>query len=512
MDINLLFSTIRFLKPTQILWQLKNRLIHPKYYQFSTPVHQTCELLESPIPRNICFRNEIFTFLNITQAFDGWNNDANGNLYTYNINYFDYINSGALLKEDACKWIDQFITEVENVSLGLDPYPIALRSINWIKFFSQHPDCINENRDSALWSQLCLLEKKLEYHLLGNHLLEDAFSLFIASIYFNDERMYHRYSKLLGSELREQILCDGAHYEQSPMYHCILLDRLLDCCNFSFSNPRFENQNLMNDCLKHYASLMLGHLDSIIYANGDIPLLNDSANAIAPTTYQLFDYAGRLGIEWERKPLYECGYRHWRINDKEVIIDIGNITASYQPGHTHADTFNYEMRISGKPFIVDTGISTYEKNSRRQYERSTVAHNTVSVGNCNSSEVWGGFRVGKRANVEVYIDSDNHISASHNGFVGIRCKRDFVNDQRGFVVTETLSKHVKAESFIHLGPDVQIKEASKDKVLTSLGVIEVYNAERLEVVDEFVSTEYNKLTPIKKIIISFTENMQYIIK
>ena len=32
-------------------------------------------------------------------------------------------------------------------------------------------------------------------------------------------------------QLEEQILPDGAHYEQSPMYHCILLDRLLDAIN-----------------------------------------------------------------------------------------------------------------------------------------------------------------------------------------------------------------------------------------------------------------------------------------
>ena len=45
--------------------------------------------------------------------------------------------------------------------------------------------------------------------------------------------------------------------------------------------------------------------------------------------------------------------------------------ASYQPGHSHADTFNFELYIKNKPIIVDTGISTYENNQQRRYERST---------------------------------------------------------------------------------------------------------------------------------------------
>ena len=35
--------------------------------------------------------------------------------------------------------------------------------------------------------------------------------------------MYDKASCLLYKELDEQILPDGSHYEQSPMYHCILL-------------------------------------------------------------------------------------------------------------------------------------------------------------------------------------------------------------------------------------------------------------------------------------------------
>ena len=37
-------------------------------------------------------------------------------------------------------------------------------------------------------------------------------------------------------QLQEQILEDGMHYERSPMYHMIVLERLLDVLNFAKAN------------------------------------------------------------------------------------------------------------------------------------------------------------------------------------------------------------------------------------------------------------------------------------
>ena len=497
MNIIRLYRTIKYLTPTQILFQIKNRVIRRRYCSQIAPLHRKCELLQYPIPRYATLFNENFTFLNIQQNFDGWNDVSQGNLYAYNINYFDYINSTVLSKEDACKWIDKFILEIGTVTLGMDPYPIALRAINWIKFFSKYPDCITEDRDRALWSQLCLLEKKLEFHLLGNHLLEDAFSLFISSIYFNDETMYHRYSKLLKSELQEQILGDGAHYEQSPMYHCILLDRLLDCYNFSFSNPTFDKQDSMNDCLRHYASLMLGHLEAIIYSTGDIPLLNDSAYGVAPTSSELFDYAKRLDIKWTHQPLKECGYRYWTRGGREVIIDVGNITASYQPGHSHADTLTYELRIDGVPFVVDTGISTYNKNARRQYERSTIAHNCISPDCEDSSEVWGGFRVGRRCRVEVLDEKELGIVALHDGF-DKPCKRRFGLSDTGFIVEDWYNGN--AVSYIHLAEGANPAR------------IEIDGANDIIIKECQYSTEYNKFHNGKVVEIHFNGYLKYTIR
>ncbi|MFX7548931.1 hypothetical protein ABTJ50_21555, partial [Acinetobacter baumannii] len=67
------------------------------------------------------------------------------------------------------------------------------------------------------------------YHLLANHLLENAFSLWLASIYLRDQPLFNRSDRLLVSQLNEQILADGGHYECSVMYQSILLSKLLLC-------------------------------------------------------------------------------------------------------------------------------------------------------------------------------------------------------------------------------------------------------------------------------------------
>lgn len=236
------------------------------------------------------------------------------------------------------------------------------------------------------------------------------------------------------------ILPDGAHYELSPMYHTILSDRLLDCINALKHNPRFEGQEFVLSFLIEKAQLMVGWLDAITYKDGTIPLLNDAAYNIAPAPQKLFVYARLLGISWTVRTLKESGYRKFISNTFEMILDVGNIGPDYIPGHAHADTFNYELRIDGKPFIIDSGISTYEKNVRRQYERETQAHNTVRVAGQSSSNVWGGFRVAQRAKITYLKEERNSITARHNGFrqLGVEHQRQFNMKNREITIEDQL--------------------------------------------------------------------------
>lgn len=493
-----IFNTLRYLRFKQIYYQFKHRLIKPKYSIYIAHNTRNNYKLVQWIEKRHCYKDNSFSFINIESSFKSWNYTNNGMLWAYNLNYMDWLGQSDMSYDEGAKWIDKFIDELPKNIIGLDPYPIALRGINWIKFISLHYDSIDKKRmekwNNSLYSQYKLLDKKLEYHLLGNHLLEDAYSLYIASIYFEDQEMYKKASGLLFKELNEQILKDGSHYEQSPMYHIILLDRLLDCYNISYNNTLFGNQKKDIEKLRNYGIMMLGHLDNIIYKDKTFPILNDTAEEIAPLPIQIFDYATRLGLIWNNMPLKESGYRKMTNGRMEAIIDIGNITASYQPGHSHADTFNYELRIDGKPFVVDTGISTYNKTERRQYERSTEAHNCVVINNKNSSEVWGGFRVGKRCKSTILNDEINNIKAYHTGYKN-KCYRTFKITEDSFIIEDFYDGN--AVSYIHLAPNANIEK------------VKIEGAKTIKIHDSYYSTEYNRLIPNKTIAIYFNGTMSY---
>lgn len=528
MNYGLIYRTVKHLRFTQVYHQIKYRLKKPAYIAMTAPALRQAQgakgFKTEPIPRYKSLEGNRFTFLNLEHEFSAWDFTGHGMLWAYNQNYFDWLNQEGMTATEGCKWIDLFNSQLStlNSQLSLDPYPIALRSINWIKFFCRYSETATQKRLDSLYSQLRLLEKKLEYHLLGNHLLEDAYALYIGAAYFGDERLLKKANKLLLGQLKEQILPDGAHYEQSVMYHCILLDRLLDCINIGLavSGERLEkdaaaaltaNRSTLTELnaaaaltanryslteLTSFAQRMLGHLESIVWCNGSIPMLNDSANGIAPLPNEIFEYAYSLGLKWQAIPMKECGYRKMTTGELEAIVDVGDIMATYQPGHSHADTFSFELRVGRKPFIVDTGVSTYDKNEYRQHERSTDAHNTVVVNGKNSSEVWGGFRIGKRAKVIVRQDSPTSIKASHDGYGKDGHQRTF-QMEKGIFKIEDETK-CGGLGFLHFAPGVTINDYDAKKIETDLAIIELDNVSKIEMVEGEVYTEYHK--PMKTIV------------
>jgi len=416
-----LYHTVKCLKPIQVYYRLyyftrkRSRRIFNHQTIYTQPVEGLRLTLEESIHIIDCYEEQnTFIFLNLKKKFEetiDWNYNKYGKLWTYNLNYFDFLSQ--YNSSEQLYLLHDFIDNIENIKDGLEPFPISLRGINWIKFLTYHK--IKEKRvEESLYAQYYILLDNLEYHLLGNHLLENAFSLLFGAYFFKDEKFYRVAKDILSKQITEQILEDGGHFELSPMYHQIMLFRLLDCINLLKNNDWKEDELL--EFLIKYALKMLGWLEGISYENKDIPLFNDSTVNIAPTTKQLFDYADRLQLTWEATTLVQSGYRKISNLNHELIVDVGEIGASYIPGHVHADTFNFELRINGKPFIVDRGLSTYETGERRSQERATSSHNTVEINGKNQSDVWGGFRVGKRASIVYLKEEDNSIEARHNGY------------------------------------------------------------------------------------------------
>ena len=471
-SLGLYFHTIRHLTFRQIYYQVLYRLkrIFVRSVRIRhTPVKSKALYLELSIQANRSYLgNGGFKFLNLQKIFENhidWNFSDYRKLWVYNLNYFDFLHQEKVTDTEAVQLLDSFCLKPLQIRVGAEPYPISIRGVNWIKFFS-YKKMTNSEYDAILYSHYRHLSLNLEYHILGNHLLENAFSLLFGAYYFERDAFYIKAKKLLIAELEEQILGDGAHFELSPMYHQTILYRLLDCVNL-VKNNSWKNRDLL-PMLEGYAHRMLSWLKSMTFSNGDVPMMNDAAFGIAPTSNELVAYAKRLGIApAEIKPV-DSGYRVVRESDVEMVMDVGNLGPDYILGHAHSDTFNFILYHRGEPLIVEAGTSTYDLGHRRDEERSTSSHNTVMVNNRNQSEVWAGFRVGRRAKIVNLEERDGFLSASHDGYgnFGITHQRTWRWGQGEISVDDELvgaNADVVAVASIHFHPD-QIPEVDKQVV------------------------------------------------
>src|SRR5699024_7856348 len=357
-----------------------------------------------------------FTFLNQTQSFEGainWNTNTRGKLWAYNLNYFDYLHQPEMTKEQGLALIRAFIKQIEDNREGLEPYPISLRGINWIKFLNKY-EIQDPAIDANLYAQYQILLDNPEYHVDGNHLMENGCSLLFGACYFRDEQLWDAACSLITQELQHEVLGDGGHYERSVMYHCIILERLLDSYNLLSQNRCFADQDQLEEELAINLQQMLGWLRAVQWESGALPEVNDHVAEMAPSVSGLFEYAQRLGLQAKAVALGESGYRKCSTSNYELLADVGDIGPDYVLGHAHSDTFSFLLRIGGQEVITDTGTSTYENNRRRQMERSTAAHNTVMVDGKEQQEVWSAFRVGRRGHVERLKDEPNEIIARHD--------------------------------------------------------------------------------------------------
>lgn len=515
--ILLYYNTLCHLKTIQLIYRVKQVL--RKFCPPKTIWDEDLRVLSSNLifEPSIIYENsfssngKMFSFLNLSHSFEDkidWNWSGYGRLWTYNLNYFEYLDQKNILKEEGVRLIDDFINQLSQCTIGLEPYPLSLRCINWIRFFVKHKIKV-ESYDTILFKQLQLLTYKLEYHLLGNHLLENGFALLMGAYYFNNQEFYKKAKGILLPELEEQTLNDGCNFELSPMYHCIMLLRVLDCYNFIKNNSLFDKELLL--FFEEKACKMLSWLASISFRNGDIPLFNDAAFNVAPTPKDLFVYAKRIGLKYGKRTLSDSGYRKFETGKFECVADVGKVGPDYQPGHAHADTFSFELHINNRPVIVNTGNSTYEVNETRFYERSTAAHNTVVVDNTNSSEVWAGHRVGKRAYVKILEDNENNLIATHSGYKskGLIHTRSFRVKEDSLTISDFIAND--AIAYLHFHPKEKI-EINDNEIIGIDYSILICGAFSIEKFDSYYAPEFNKKITSKSVRIKFKNNLDIVFK
>jgi uncharacterized heparinase superfamily protein len=428
-----LFNTIKYLKFKQISWRAIN--LFPRFIKYvsNPPIILDNIHIERFIAKNSStndFKN--FTFLNETYNLKsiGWDNSNLSKLWLYNLHYFNYIIQSEYSDLQKSKQLDLIENWIDcnpfGKGTGWEPYPTSLRIINWIKWHWSTRSLSNKAIIS-LWNQILWLNKRPEFHLLGNHLFINAKALLFATVFFKQNEtssIFKTASSIISNELNEQFLSDGSQFELSPMYHSLAMEDLLDILTIANYLPNSFPVLEFKD--KYYKGMLW--LDTMKYKNDELSHFNDCSNGIAPTYKELDEFASIIGLSHldkiNGKLFYhqKSGYIVYRDNNSHLIADVGNVGPDYLPGHSHADTLSFELAVRNHRIIVNSGTSVYGISQERLRQRGTQAHSTIEIDNTNSTEVWSGFRVARRArpfDVKVNynkLENETNFIASHNGY------------------------------------------------------------------------------------------------
>ena len=405
---------------------------------------------------------------------EDWRNAGRGRLWLYHLHYFDDLTAREF--ERRRDWhhalLQRWIRENPPGRVdGWDPYPTSLRITNWIKWSLASetvPGDLTVPLADSLAMQARWLSRRLEVHLMGNHLWANAKALMVAGLFFEGPEAagwLHRGLDVFRGQLDEQILADGGHFERSPMYHGILLEDVLDLIQLSGVFPGVLPP-AVTDRLGLVARQMLRWLEVMSHPDGDVSFFNDSAFGMAAPYAALAQHAGALGVKVDGRGLGpievlpDSGYLRLQ-NDRAVVLcDVAPVGPDHQPAHAHADTLSFELSLDGRRVFVNGGTSTYAPGPERTRQRGTAAHNTVEVDNCNSSDVWGGFRVGRRARpFDVRWGTSPQglwAEGAHDGYQHTRNhvihRRAWLLDSAGLTVTDSLegaAGHAVARFIFH---------------------------------------------------------------
>lgn len=479
------FNTVRHLRPVQVYGRVWFRLSRPSVDLSPVlPLRLMSGAWQMPVSRKPSLLYPwVFRFLNEERALvnvQDWDDPAVDKLWRYNLHYFDDLN--AEKAESRHDWHKTLLSRwvVENkpgMGTGWEPYPTSLRIVNWIKWVL-NGNALSEACLHSLAVQARWLSRRLEGHLLGNHLFSNAKALIFAGLFFEGpeaDKWLNTGLRILEREIPEQILPDGGQFELSTMYHALALEDMLDLCNITAAFPQALSvrQQLVVNEWGGVVARMRRWLAAMCHEDGEIGLFNDAAIGIASSPEGLDAYA--LQLKFPKLSalgegvvhLDRSGYLRVQYGPALALLDVAKVGPDYLPAHGHADTLSFELSLFGQRILVNTGTSHYGTDEGRLRERGTTAHNTVVVDRQNSSEVWSGFRVARRAypSLRVIQEHDNRITveASHDGYMrlpggNIHIRKWDISSDSMTVEDEISGCFHAAEARFYLHPEINIDD------------------------------------------------------
>nr|WP_275993485.1 alginate lyase family protein [Argonema antarcticum] len=289
--------------------------------------------------------------------------------------------------------------------------------------------------DTVYWHQWLISQHYSHGSSANNHLIGEMAGLSIAAQvwpFFPESSQWQVLSrKILEREISLQTFSTGLNREQAFSYHIFSLEFFLLAgieaqrlgTPFSANYQQWVQRMLeviplvvdVGGNLLQYGdgddgmALLLRPLDSSrldwLFRLGrqcfkaQVPLPKDDEGILAATL--IWDNPEQEAIEYKLPQnsvkfddagIYVLTNQRGSRSEIFCVADAGPLGFLSIAAHGHADALSFTLSVAGVPVIVDPGTYIYHADMEwRKYFRSTKAHNTVTVDNCDQSVAGGIF-------------------------------------------------------------------------------------------------------------------------
>lgn len=499
------FGSFLYSKYEEIFENTVLQIDNNSFFVLNNRYHYT-DKIDDLLDNNFKFLNHN---INFGETID-WHKDelnTGTRLWKLNLNYHEFLIDVAysfietkdnkyinFVEKTISEWFEQ--NPLGTKGYGKDnwnSYAISLRLISWIKIYQLIGNHFSSNFKKLfiklLWIQSHFLKDNIEYDILGNHIIKNWKALKWSKFFFKTNE-FDKIIKSLEKYVFIQFTKDKFHEELSPMYSAIVLEDLLEVY---LIDEKSVNADLIHNLFKNINFLSFSNNYS--FFNDSVSNNGVQLKDLSNFYYKVFPQ--KKGVIFEGDFNID-GYLGFKNSNSHLIIDMANITEGNQPAHIHCDAMSFEFSKNGNKIFTNSGTYEYNYGKRRYYSRSTESHNTLKYGDFNQSEIWGSFRVARKAKTNYKIIKHSNNSIKLIGYVSgfdfnkkIIHQREFDCSNTRMIINDTLISNNEADHskiYYHLTPEYSISNNQIFNNKTNKFIADIFCNLKYDV----VKTEYYK--------------------
>ena len=503
-----------------------------------TPVKFENEIVWNKIP----FNDEEWVFMLNRHKF--WTFLAKAYYLTKNEKYLN------AFIEQINSWIDNVDIKNPEFKDCSRTIEMGLRCINWIKTLEifEKDYKFDKNLKNKIYSSLkeqcdILIEIYDDFRILSNWGVLQNCGLIAFSFYFNltDTDYFKIPLERLEHQCKIQILPDGIHWEQSPMYQNEVLNCLLETAvHFKRNNleiPSFIKETIKKIGMSNIAMKKPNHHQPMQGDSDDTDLRDIITRCAAVLEDGKLKFGGFSEIDFES--IWELDEKSLKNYSKIQTEEPKNISAALKEsgnfylrdsfkengnylwfscgpigsGHGHAELLHFDLTYNGENFFIDSGRYTYVEGEPKRIElKNCCSHNTTIIDNKFFTEFSGSWGIVKTPLIlNSYYDFTkkyDYVAGGHLGYTDlsdpvIPFRKIFYLKPDLWIITDEFNAgntHT-FKQFFNFDTNINILFENNYAVLNGKNTLYMKWSDEIkkEIKDIFISKEYNKLESSKRI-------------